>query len=195
MEETMQLKAINPGESVETLRAALGGISPLAATKVKPQLDDYLGAFIRHSPFAVMASSSADGDCDASPRGGKPGFVKIIDDRTLLMPDIGGNRLFQSQENFVTNPKVGLLFMIPGMNITARVNGRVRRIDAETVRQIVNEPELEWSDANSKLVQGILIDIDETYFHCPRSFQFADLWNTRTQQANAALSLKDLLST
>lgn len=181
-------------ESVEELRVTLGGVHPLAATKVKDHLEPHVRAFITKAPFAIMATSNAAGDCDATPRGGKPGFIKVIDDRTLLMPDIGGNRLFQSHENFESNPKAGFLFMIPGINVTARVNGRVRRISADEVRKLVLQPELHWADANSLLIQGLLVDIDQAYFHCPRSFQFADLWNTQTQQDNASRSLKDVLS-
>ncbi len=118
----------------------------------------------------------------------------MIDERTLMLPDIGGNKLFQSFENFESNPKVGLVFMIPGINVTVRVNGRVRRIGGGDVRKLVAEPELSWTDHNSTLIQGMLIDIDEAYFHCPRSFQFADLWNTQTIETNAKLSLKDLLA-
>lgn len=180
-------------QTIEELRAALGGVSPAAATKVKPCLDAPLRAFIRQSPFAVLSSCNDNGDCDATPRGGQPGFVKVIDDHTLLLPDIGGNRLFQSFENFGYNPKAGLLFMIPGVNITARVNGRVRRIDAAAVREVVPEPELSWSDAKSVVIQGLLLDIDQAYFHCPRSFQFADLWNPDVQRENAQKSLKELL--
>ena len=99
---------------IDNLRAELGGAHPLAATKVKDYLEPYVRAFIEHSPFAVMASSNANGDCDASPKGGKPGFIKVIDDRTLLIPDVGGNRLFQSFQNFESNPKAGFIFIDSG---------------------------------------------------------------------------------
>jgi len=84
---------------IDALRTELGGAHPVAAKKVKDHLEAYVQAFIEHAPFAVMASNNADGDCDASPKGGLPGFVKVLDDRTLLIPDIGGNRLFQSFQN------------------------------------------------------------------------------------------------
>ena len=114
---------------IDALRTELGGPHPLAATKVKDFLEPYVRAFIEHAPFAVMSSSNANGDCDASPKGGLPGFIKVIDDRTLLIPDAGGNRLFQSYQNFESNAKAGLLFMIPGMDVTVRVNGRVRVVE------------------------------------------------------------------
>jgi len=179
---------------IDELRGALGGVHPLAETKVKDHLEPFVRNFIANAPFAVLATSSADGDCDASPKGGQPGFVKVLDERTLLLPDVGGNRLFQSYENFESNPKAGLLFMIPGTDVTVRVNGRVEIIDRERLEAIGATPELAYNDANSGLVQGILLRVDQAYFHCPRSFLFADLWNTSTIEANAKRSLKDLAS-
>jgi predicted pyridoxine 5'-phosphate oxidase superfamily flavin-nucleotide-binding protein len=176
------------------LRTELGGVHPLAEKKVKDHLEPYVQAFIRNAPFAVMASCNAAGDCDASPKGGKPGFVKILDDRTLLIPDIGGNRLFQSFENFETNAKAGFIFMIPGMDVTVRVNGRVRVADKGEVEGHGVAPELHMTDAGSSLVQGIVLSVDEAYFHCPRSFQFADLWNADTIATNALRSIKSLLA-
>jgi len=139
-----------------------------------------------------MSSADADGNCDASPKGGLPGFIKVVDDRTLLVPDIGGNRLFQSYENFESNPKVGLLFMIPGMEVTVRVNGRIELLEREALASLGIEPELSWSDDNAGLVQGILLHIDEAYFHCPRSMQFANLWDTSTIEANRTRTIKSL---
>ncbi len=180
---------------IEALRDALGGVHPAAATKVKDHLEPYVRAFIEHAPFAVLSSSDAEGNCDASPKGGHPGFIKVLDDRTLLIPDIGGNRLFQSYRNFEANPKAGLLFLIPGMDFTARVNGRIRVVEKDDLTARGIAPELCKPDANSGLVQGLLLEIDEAYFHCPRSFQFADLWNTDTIAANRTRSMKDLKAT
>jgi PPOX class probable FMN-dependent enzyme len=177
---------------IENLREALGGAHELAANKVKNHLEPYVQAFIENAPFAIMSSADADGNCDASPKGGLPGFIKVVDERTLLVPDIGGNRLFQTYQNFESNPKAGLLFMIPGLNVTVRVNGRVRLLEPDDLAERSIVPELGWSDDNSVLIQGILIDIDEAYFHCPRSFQFANLWDTETIEANTKRSLKSL---
>ncbi len=179
---------------IDTLRTELGGAHPLAEKKVKDYLEPYVRAFIEHAPFAVMASSNANGDCDASPKGGLPGFIKVIDDRTLLIPDVGGNRLFQSFQNFESNPKAGFIFIIPGTDVTARVNGRVRVVEIKELETMGIEPEVSNGDANSGLIQGILLSVDEAYFHCPRSFQFADLWNTETIEVNGKRSIKDLLS-
>lgn len=177
---------------IDQLREALGGAHELAVNKVKDHLEPYVQAFIENAPFAILSSADAEGNCDASPKGGLPGFIKVVDERTLLVPDIGGNRLFQSYQNFESNPKAGLLFMIPGLNVTARVNGRVRLLEPEDLDKRGIEPELGWTDDNSGLIQGILLEIDEAYFHCPRSMQFAGLWDTETIEKNAGLSLKSL---
>ena len=177
---------------IEQLRDALGGAHELAVNKVKGHLEPYVQAFIENAPFAILSSADSDGNCDASPKGGLPGFIKVVDERTLLIPDIGGNRLFQSFENFQANPKAGLLFMIPGMNVTARVNGRVRIVEAQELEDRNLSPELSWSDDNSGMIQGFYLDIDEAYFHCPRSMQFANLWDTETIDRNASISLKSL---
>jgi PPOX class probable FMN-dependent enzyme len=177
---------------IDALREALGGAHELAVNKVKDHLEPYVQAFIESSPFAILSSADSDGNCDASPKGGLPGFIKVVDEKTLLVPDIGGNRLFQTYQNFESNPKAGLLFMIPGMNLTVRVNGGVRLLEGEELATRSLVPELNWSDENSGLMQAILIEIDEAYFHCPRSMQFADLWNTETIEANAAISLRSL---
>ncbi len=177
---------------IDQLREALGGAHELAVNKVKDHLEPYVQAFIENAPFAILSSSDSEGNCDASPKGGLPGFIKVVDERTLLMPDIGGNRLFQSFQNFESNPKAGLLFMIPGMNVTVRVNGRVRLLEPDDLTGRGIRPELSWTDENSGLIQGFLLDIDEAYFHCPRSMQFANLWDTATIEQNASLSIKSL---
>ena len=94
--------------------SVFGFPSERAVTKVKDFLTEPTKEFIAESPFLVMATSSRDGECDASPKGGKPGFVRVLDDRHLLVPDVAGNKLFQSYQNMDENPYVGLLFFIPG---------------------------------------------------------------------------------
>lgn len=181
-----------PVGRIDELREALGGAHELAVNKVKDHLEPFVQGFIENAPFAILSSADSEGNCDASPKGGLPGFIKVVDDRTLLVPDIGGNRLFQTYQNFETNPKAGLLFLIPGLNVTVRVNGRVRLLENDKLAEQGITAELSWTDDNSGLVQGMLLDVDEAYFHCPRSMQFADLWNTDTITANSKLSLKSL---
>ena len=155
-----------------------GEMSERAKVKVKGEMSEFVQKFIQASPFVVMASSDPDGNCDASPKGGKPGFVKVIDGTRLLLPDVAGNRLFQSYQNMDDNPHVGLLFMIPGVNDTVRVNGTVSIVNKEELDRQKVELELYWTDDNAKHLQGIIINVEESYGHCPRAYNFAKLWDT-----------------
>ena len=177
---------------IDRLRETLGGPHPLAAKKVKDHLDKYQIGFIRHSPFAVMATSNSEGDCDASPRGGQPGFCQVVDERTLLMPDIGGNRLFQSYENFESNLKAGLVFVIPGFDVTVRVNGRVIVIEKDEVAAAGANGAVFEADDNAGLIQGFRLSIDEAYFHCPRSLTFGAVWKPEEILSNAGRSIAQL---
>lgn len=97
--------------AINQFQEKFGKPSRGAATKVVPYMNDWVQTFIRHAPFAILASSDAAGRCDASPKGGMPGFVKVLDETHLLIPDVAGNRLFQSYDNVSRNPHVGLLFL------------------------------------------------------------------------------------
>ena len=161
-----------------------GTMSPRAKDKVKGEMSEFVQAFIAASPFAVMATADPNGNCDASPKGGKPGFVKVIDSRRLLLPDVAGNRLFQSYQNMDDNPHIGLLFMIPGLNDTVRVNGTVTIVDREELERQKVALSLYWTDDNAKHLQGIIINVEESYTHCPRAYNFAKLWDTEQIEAN-----------
>jgi uncharacterized protein len=161
-----------------------GNPSERAQLKVIDTLSDDVKNFIQNAPFVVMATSNAQGQCDASPKGGTPGFVKVLDDKHLLLPDVAGNRLFQSYENIDTNPQVGLLFLIPGSDHTARVNGRARVVKKEELEQHEMTLAVQWTDDNTKHLQGLLIEVEEAYGHCPRAFKFANLWDPKTIQKN-----------
>ena len=102
----------------------------------------------------------------------------MIDGARLLLPDVAGNRLFQSYQNMDANPHVGLLFMIPGVNDTVRVNGTVSIVNKEELDRQKVELELYWTDDNAKHLQGIIINVEESYGHCPRAYNFAKLWDT-----------------
>ena len=108
----------------DELRTLLGEPSALVRAKVSDRLNELTRTFVDRSPFVLLATSAADGTCDVSPRGDPPGFVRVLDDRTLLLPDRPGNRLADSLRNILANPHVGLLFIIPGIGDTLRVNGR-----------------------------------------------------------------------
>jgi len=152
--------------------------------KVRPFMAAWIQDFIRHSPFCVMATSNAKGDCDASPKGGMPGFVKVLNDRQLFIPDVAGNKLFHGYSNIETNPQVGLIFFIPGHNNTVRINGRVKVID----RAELNSTKLEVfnPDEKAEVLQGLLLDVEESYSHCPRALKFSRLWDVDEISKNIA---------
>ena len=146
--------------------------------KVRPYMVEQVQDFIKKSPFLVMASCNAQGHNDASPRGGKPGFVKVIDEKHLVIPDISGNKLFQSYENIETNPYIGLIFFIPGIDRTVRVNGKVkilRKGDSEFDKLTMD---VFMPDYNESLLQALMLEVVESYSHCPRALTYSKLWDT-----------------
>ena len=152
--------------------------------KVRPFMATWIQDFIRHSPFCVMATSSAKGDCDASPKGGMPGFVKVLNDKQLFIPDVAGNKLFHGYSNIETNPQVGVIFFIPGHNNTVRINGPAKVID----RAELKGAKLEVFDPDEKaeVLQGLLLDVEESYSHCPRALKFSRLWDIDEISKNIA---------
>jgi PPOX class probable FMN-dependent enzyme len=138
-----------------------------------PALDEHCRAFIARSPFVFLATSNAAGDCDVSPKGDAPGFVHVLDDRTLLVPDRKGNRRADSLRNILENPHAGLLFVIPGADWTLRVNGRAKIARDDSLRRQLelkgNVPDV-----------AIVVDVEEAYMHCPRCVLRAGLWDTRS---------------
>jgi uncharacterized protein len=155
---------------VDDLAALLGEPSDLVRSKVSDRLNDLTRQFIEASPFLCLATCDGDGRCDVSPRGDPAGFVAIVDERTLVLPERPGNRLADSLRNVLANPNVGLLFIVPGVGDTLRVNGRARLVtDAELLRPLAVEGKA------PKL--GLLIEIDEVFTHCSKAFLRARLWD------------------
>jgi uncharacterized protein len=154
----------------EELRALLGEPAAVVRSKVSDRLTLLTRQFVERSPFVCLATSSPDGTCDVSPRGDPAGFVSILDERTLLLPERPGNRLADSLRNVLANPNVGLLFVVPGIGDTLRLNGRAT---------ITTDPEmLEPLAVEGKTPRlGLLIEIDEVFTHCSKAFLRADLWN------------------
>lgn len=152
------------------LRALHAPPSDLVRQKCVDRLDRHCRDFIALSPFLVLGTSDAAGRADVSPRGDPPGFVKVLDDTTLLIPDRPGNNLLDSLSNIVANPEVGLLFLIPGFDETLRVNGRAT---------VVRDPALLAPLAiDGKPVKvAIRVAVREVYLHCARSFRRARLWD------------------
>ena len=130
--------------------------------------------FIALSPFCVLSSSRADGRADASPRGDPPGFVAVLDDRTLLLPDRPGNNQVDSLQNMAENPYVGLLFFVPGMNETLRVKGKV---------EVVTDSDLlgPLSVKDKPPVSGLRVTVEEAFLHCGRALIRSRLWDPEVQ--------------
>jgi predicted pyridoxine 5'-phosphate oxidase superfamily flavin-nucleotide-binding protein len=149
----------------------------LVVKKIFPSMPEMIQEFVRAAPFAVLSTADGQGNCDASPKGGKPGFVKVLDERRLLLPDVAGNKLFQSYGNLETNPKAALLFLIPGCDWTVRVNGRTSVVEKSDGRLTGIAPEVFAADENTKILQGLLLEVDEAYAQCPRAFTFSKLWD------------------
>ncbi|HRD99474.1 MAG TPA: pyridoxamine 5'-phosphate oxidase family protein [Rubrivivax sp.] len=163
------------GQIIETeaqLRALIGMPAELTCAKISNRLNHATRLFIERSPFVCIATSGAAGECDLSPRGDPAGFVRILDERTLLIPERPGNRLADSLRNMLINPHVGLLFIVPGVTDTLRVNGRATiTTDAELLAPCAVEgkpPRL-----------GVLVDIAEAYTQCSKAFLRSQLWDAQ----------------
>jgi len=167
-------------ESEADLRALIGSPNDLVVAKIADRLTPMTRPFIERSPFVCLGTCDAEGNCDVSPRGDPRGFVRILDDRTLLVPERPGNRLADSLRNILTNPRVGLWFVIPGVGETFRVNGRATlTTDAELLAPCLVEGKV------PRL--GILVDIDAAYTQCSKAFLRSDLWNPTHHIDRAAL--------
>ena len=118
--------------------------------------------------------------------GGKNCFVKVLNDKALLIPDIRGNRIFDSYTNVSKNPKAGLVFMIPGFNYTARVNGRVRIVEKAELDQMGIKGEVFDPDEEALTLQALWLDVDVAYGHCPRSLSFGRVWDVEQIEQNRA---------
>jgi PPOX class probable FMN-dependent enzyme len=162
------------------LRALLGEPLPLTRAKVSDRVNRLTRRYIELSPFLLLATSARDGTCDVSPRGDPAGFVRVLDERTLLVPERPGNRLIDSLRNIVQNPRVGLLFVVPGVSDTLRVNGRAT---LTTDRDLLAPSVVEGK--TPKL--GILVDVEEAFTHCSKAFLRSDFWNPARFLAREAL--------
>lgn len=163
-----------------SLRSHFHEVTPLAVQKSLPELDAHARAFIERSPFLCLGTQGADGKADVSPRGDPAGFVKVIDANTLALPDRPGNNRLDSQINILSNPHVGMLFVIPGFDDTLRINGRAT---------ITTEPDilraLVLKERAPKV--AILIDVKEVFLHCAKAFRRSDLWNPESYRSRSEL--------
>jgi PPOX class probable FMN-dependent enzyme len=156
------------------LRAIIGEPAEMLRLKIADEINDVLAAFIEKSPFLLIATADPDGGLDVSPRGDPAGFVRILDARTLLMPERPGNRLADTLTNLLKDDRVALLFMMPGVGTTFRVNGRARITDDA---ELLAPSALEGK--TPKL--GLLISVEAAFTQCPKALLRSELWNPETQ--------------
>ncbi|MET0221370.1 MAG: pyridoxamine 5'-phosphate oxidase family protein, partial [Tardiphaga sp.] len=155
--------------TIDQLEAIYGDVGMASTAKVADHVTPHYRVMIEKSPFVALATSGPEG-LDCSPRGDLPGFVRIHDDKTLMMPDRRGNNRIDSLRNIVRDPRIGLLFLIPGSGNTLRVNGRGQ---ISTDADLLESFEVEGKTPRSVIV----MTVDEIYFQCARAIVRADLWN------------------
>lgn len=159
--------------SDEELRELLGTPSKNAANKVIHYLDHHCRNFISKSPIVFISTADANGYCDSSPRGDASGFVHVIDDHHFVIPERPGNKRMDSLRNIVANPHIGLVFVIPGLEETLRINGKAQIIQDADI--------LEKMAVNGKIpLLGIAVQVEECYMHCAKAFMRSKLWKPET---------------
>ncbi|MEV0619183.1 pyridoxamine 5'-phosphate oxidase family protein [Nonomuraea sp. NPDC050404] len=155
--------------SEDELRELLGEVMPRAVSKERPRLHERDRDWLAASPFCLIATSDADGNCDVSPKGDPAGFVHVIDDTTIAIPDRPGNRRADGFLNILRNPHVGLIFLIPRRNETLRINGRAR-----LVREAPFFDEMIVKGHRPHL--ALVVEIEQIFFHCAKAFLRSSLW-------------------
>jgi uncharacterized protein len=157
-------------ETEEQLRDLIGSPTELVAGKVADRLNDIFRRYIEESPFVCVATANGDGRLDVSPRGDPAGFVRILDENTLLIPERPGNRIADTLTNVLDSGRIALLFLVPGVGETFRVNGSAALIDDAEL--------LAGSEVEGKAPKlGILVTVEEAYTQCSKALIRSDLWN------------------
>jgi uncharacterized protein len=160
------------------LRELLGTPMPRAITKERVRLHDRDIDWLAASPFCLIATSAADGACDVSPKGDPPGFTLVLDDATIAIPERPGNRRADGFRNILSNPHVGLIYLVPGRKETLRINGRARLIrEAPFFDDMIvkgHRPQL-----------AIVVEIEQIFFHCMKAFLRSKLWEPESWRPDA----------
>ena len=166
-------------DSADTLRRRYPQASPRSRAKQLDRLDDTMRRFVAHAPLCVIASAGAAGEgLDSSPRGGPPGFVQVADERTLLIPDRTGNNRLDTLENLLADPRIGLLFLVPGVNEVLRANGTARLRDEPAFTQRFAHPDV---PRLPRLV--IEVAVGEAYLHGPKALRRSQVWSPAVRVA------------
>ena len=167
-------------ETVDQLRSAYPQPSDMVRKKQLSALEKHCKRIVSLSPMVLVGTSDAHGGQDVTPRGGEPGFVQVIDDRTLALPDWPGNNRLDTLTNLLERPGVGLLFLVPGLDETLRINGKVEIRDDEDLRQ-------RFETAGKIPRTVLLVKVEEAYLHCAKAFMRSKLWSPESRIERDAL--------
>ena len=166
----MDTAAVPAAPPADEVLARYRDASKLVRDKVIHHLDDHCAAFIRLSPFATLASASPDGDPEVSPRGGDPGFVKVLDARTLVLPDRPGNNRVDSLKNLAPNPRAALMFLVPGIDESLRVYGTTTLLPADAL-------DLDLTEFGRAPQSVLVLHVERAYFQCSKAVMRSGLWD------------------
>ncbi len=163
-----------------TLRSIVPDPPQRAWDKEQPVIDEDCARFIAASPLAVLATADADGRCDASPRGGPPGFTSVLDPGRLAIPDYSGNRRQDSHRNLLSNPYAGLVFFVPGVKETLRVNGRT---------ELSTDPNLlgALTTGGRPPKLALVIEVETAFIHCGKALHRSELWDPSSWPGDVSL--------
>lgn len=164
----------------DQLLSLFGPVSSLAAVKAIPRLDQHCRRFISLSPFLVIGSADPDGRADTSPKGDPPGFVQVLDDTTIAIPDRPGNNRIDTLRNLIENPECAVIFFIPGVDETLRLNGRAR---LSTDPALLARMEVQ----GKRPILAIVVEIREAYLHCAKALKRSKLWDPASRVERSAL--------
>jgi PPOX class probable FMN-dependent enzyme len=174
----MNLDHVVVVRSASELEAVAGPPSPQSANKVRSTLGEWHRKWLAISPFCLIATAAADGSCDVSPRGDQPGFVVVVDERTIAVLDHPGSRRFDGFKNVLTNPHAGLISLIPGRADALRINGR-----ATVVRDAPFFDDMALGGARPAM--ALVIEVHEVFLHHSRSFVRSGIWDSTTWSSDA----------
>jgi uncharacterized protein len=157
----------------DELRSLLGAVQPAALAKERTALHELDRQWLAASPFCLVATADADGRCDVSPKGDPAGFTLVLDDTTIAIPERPGNRRADGLRNILTNPQIGLIYLLPGRGDTLRINGRARLVrDAPFFDKLVVK--------GHRPVLAVVVEIEQIFHHCSKAFLRSSLWQPQT---------------
>jgi PPOX class probable FMN-dependent enzyme len=171
--------------TLSEIRELVGEPNPVTVHKISDRLDGPAREFIARSPFLVMSTVDASGMPQASPKGDEPGFVRVEDERTLVIPERKGNRLVMGLQNLLERPQVALLFLVPGTGETLRVEGEAVLLTA---------PDGEMIARGQKPLLVLRVDVRRVFFHCARAFKRTGLWDPTRWPAEVRVSFGEIIA-